>query len=186
MPSSRSCSSPTAIYCIFKDMCPHPLIKNSSPASLRNLSFQRSALRKGFRRRVCYGVEVFELGVSEAVVSHQLCQPVAEPPRAASTGFRGRASIVTGSAGRRLAGPCASPVAPDCIADSWHQHGSGVDCLRNCAGIDPRGRLVDRRRYGAHRGRRRPYGNCYSGIGRRRIWRLTVVVSRVAGSSGVG
>ena len=51
-------------------------------------------------------MEVFELGVSEAVVSHQLCQPVAEPPRAASTGFRGRASIVTGSAGRRLAGLC--------------------------------------------------------------------------------
>jgi len=31
-----------------------------------------------FRRRVFSGVEVFELGVSEAVVSHQLCQPLAD------------------------------------------------------------------------------------------------------------
>jgi hypothetical protein len=91
-----------------------------------------------------------------------------------------RASIVTGSAGRRLAGLCvlllslliALPIPGTNTVLALTVFVIALGLIRGDG-------LVDRRRHGAHRGRRRPYGNCYSGIGRRRFWRLT-------GSSGVG
>ena len=74
----------------------------------------------------------------------------------------------------------SSPFAPDCIAGSWDQHAAGVDCFGAGAGIDPRGRFVDCRRHGAHRGRRRPDGNSCSCLGRRRFWRLTLAADASA------